>query len=367
MLYRKQPNAKIAKFKKFSFERSVVAGLAAALMFVAPFAASGNSAPFPDSQKQKKNQKKGGPVAAIEKSAALQGLPITDLNESEAILHALNRLTYGPRPGDLEGVRQFGLAKWIDQQLNSDSINDSAMQARLEKYPTLHMSSAKLYSEFPQPQQAAKREGVSVEEYRKEQQAKQQQATQQMMAMENAEQKDGLADGAAEDGGMDAGGKSKITKQGYNGGDPNRSPLEFYQQLKTPQRIVVELSMAKIDRAIYSERQLYEEMAAFWFNHFNIFAGKGADRWMLTAYERDTIRPHAMGKFEDLVIATAKSPAMMFYLDNWLNTDPAAEQRIAQQRRGRGGFGFGGMQRPGQPPAQKREFGINENYGRELM
>jgi uncharacterized protein (DUF1800 family) len=128
--------------------------------------------------------------------------------------------------------------------------------------------------------------------------------------------------------------------------------------------------MAKIDRAIYSERQLYEEMAAFWFNHFNIFAGKGRDRWMLTAYERDTIRPHAMGKFEDLVVATAKSPAMMFYLDNWLNTDPEAEQRIAQQRRGRGGFGaFGGMPpaRPGQQQQQKREFGINENYGRELM
>src|ERR1039457_4814117 len=114
-------------------------------------------------------------------------------------------------------------------------------------------------------------------------------------------------------------------------------------------------------------------MAAFWFNHFNVFAGKGADRWMLTAYERDTIRPHAMGKFEDLVVATAKSPAMMFYLDNWLNTDPGAEQRIAQQRRGRGGFGgFGGTPttRPGQQQQQKREFGINENsrqVGRNLL
>jgi uncharacterized protein (DUF1800 family) len=336
-------------------------------MFVAPFVASGNSAPSPVSQRQKKDQKKSKGTAAPAQPVALQGLPITDLNESEAILHALNRLAYGPRPGDLEAVRQIGLAKWIDQQLNPDSISDSAMQARLEKYPTLHMSSAKLYSEFPQPQQAAKREGVSLEEYRKEQQTKQQQVNKQMTAMENTDQKDDSADES-----MDPGGKSKLTRQGYNGGDPNRSSLEFYQQLKTPQRIVVELSMAKIDRAIYSERQLYEEMAAFWFNHFNIFAGKGADRWMLTAYERDTIRPHAMGKFEDLVIATAKSPAMMFYLDNWLNTDPAAEQRIQQaQRRGRGGFGGFGMQRPfpaqQQQQQQKREFGINENYGRELM
>ena len=359
MSNQKQSSRKLSRPRKFSFEGFAAAGVAAALLF----AASGYSA-LP--QKQMKS------AAAPTASGALQGLPITDLKESEAILHALNRLTYGPRPGDMEAVRQIGLPKWIDQQLDPDSINDSAMQARLEKYPTLHMSSAKLYSEFPQPQQAARKEGVSLADYQKEQQARQQQVNKQMAAMETDEQKDGLADGSKEDGGMDAGGKAKVTKQGYNSGDPNRSPMEFYQQLKTPQRIVVELSMAKIDRAIYSERQLYEEMAAFWFNHFNVFAGKGRDRWMLTAYERDTIRPHAMGKFEDLVLATAKSPAMMFYLDNWLNTDPAAEQRVQQaQRRGRGGFGgFGGMQqRPGQQQQQqqKRQFGINENYGRELM
>jgi|CZKC01.1.fsa_nt_gi uncharacterized protein (DUF1800 family) len=366
MWNRTQLITKDGRAGRFSFERLIAVGVSAALMFVAPLVLAGNLTRNSDAQRQKK-QKSATVAAPV---GSLQGLPITELSETEAILHALNRLSYGPRPGDLEAVRQIGLAKWIDQQLNPDSIDDSAIQARLEKYPTLRMSSAKLYSEFPQPQQAAKKEGVSLEEYRKEQQAKQQQVNKQMTAMENAEQKDGLADGSMEDGGMDAGGKAKITKQGYNGGDPNRSPLEFYQQLKTPQRIVVELSMAKIDRAIYSERQLYEEMAAFWFNHFNVFAGKGADRWMLTAYERDTIRPHAMGKFEDLVVATAKSPAMMFYLDNWLNTDPGAEQRIAQQRRGRGGFGgFGGTPttRPGQQQQQKREFGINENYGRELM
>jgi uncharacterized protein (DUF1800 family) len=366
MWNRTQLITKDGRAGRFSFERLIAVGVSAALMFVAPLVLARNLTRNSDAQRQKK-QKSATVAAPV---GSLQGLPITELSETEAILHALNRLSYGPRPGDLEAVRQIGLAKWIDQQLNPDSIDDSAIQARLEKYPTLRMSSAKLYSEFPQPQQAAKKEGVSLEEYRKEQQAKQQQVNKQMTAMENAEQKDGLADGSMEDGGMDAGGKAKITKQGYNGGDPNRSPLEFYQQLKTPQRIVVELSMAKIDRAIYSERQLYEEMAAFWFNHFNVFAGKGADRWMLTAYERDTIRPHAMGKFEDLVVATAKSPAMMFYLDNWLNTDPGAEQRIAQQRRGRGGFGgFGGTPttRPGQQQQQKREFGINENYGRELM
>lgn len=257
----------------------------------------------------------------------------------------------------------MGLSKWIDSQLNPDSINDSLLQGHLEKYPTLKMSSAKLYSEFPQPQVAAKKEGVSIEEYRKEQQARQQQARRQMTAMEGAQGDDSGADTSMGAGG---GAPGKLNKQGYNGGDPNRSPLENYQQLKTPQRIIVELSMAKVDRAIYSERQLYEEMVAFWFNHFNVFAGKGADRWMLPSYEREAIRPHALGKFEDLVVATAKSPAMMFYLDNWLNTDPNAEKRVQEFQGRRGGRGFGGV-RPKQQQQQKREFGINENYGRELM
>src|SRR5882724_8155588 len=135
-----------ARAARLSFEGLLVAGVVAALMFVAPFVASGNSA----LQKQKKDQKKEQ-ASAKSSPSSLQGLPITDLNESEAILHALNRLTYGPRPGDVEAVRKMGLAKWIDQQLDPDSINDSAMQARMEKYPTLRMSSAKLYNEFPQP------------------------------------------------------------------------------------------------------------------------------------------------------------------------------------------------------------------------
>ena len=77
--------------------------------------------------------------------------------------------------------------------------------------------------------------------------------------------------------------------------------------------------------AIYSDRQLQEVMTDFWFNHFNVFIGKGADRYMLTDYERDVIRPHALGKFEDLLVATAQSPAMLFYLDNWLSVGPNSD------------------------------------------
>src|SRR5438477_5152558 len=88
--------------------------------------------------------------------AALKGLPITELSPDEAILHALNRLAYGPRPGDVEHVRQMGLSKWIEQQLNPHSVDDQAMEARLQDYPTLHMSTAKLINEYPQPKQAEK-------------------------------------------------------------------------------------------------------------------------------------------------------------------------------------------------------------------
>jgi uncharacterized protein (DUF1800 family) len=147
--------------------------------------------------------------------------------------------------------------------------------------------------------------------------------------------------------------------------------------------------MAKMTRAVYSDRQLDEMMVDFWYNHFNVFANKGAERWLITSYERDAIRPHVMGKFRDLLEATAKSPAMLFYLDNWLSVDPAAWAKLQQeqQQRGfrRGGFGGGPFGMPGRFPQgggapangnpnnpnaagkQKQERGLNENYGRELM
>ncbi len=251
-------------------------------------------------------------------SKAFKGrLPITELNEDEAILHAMNRLGYGPRPGDLDHVRKMGLERWIDRQLHPETIDDSALAARLEAYPTLAMSPAKMLEEYPTPEMAAKRMGIRVEEYRKRQEAKaRQQAT---------------------------------TGQGMRG------PEEM-----GPQRVVSELAMAKLTRAIYSERQLDQQLADFWFNHFNVFVYKDTDRWLVTSYERDILRPHALGKFKDLLSATAHSPAMLFYLDNWLSADPNAFERIKhltpQQKR---------MQRGLPPLGGKR--GLNENYGRELL
>jgi uncharacterized protein (DUF1800 family) len=157
----------------------------------------------------------------------------------------------------------------------------------------------------------------------------------------------------------------------------------YYEEhgLQLPARISAELQASRILRAVYSERQLQEVMVDFWSNHFNVFAGKGADRWLLVSYDRDTIRPNAMGKFSDLLLATAQSPAMLFYLDNFQSVSPNAQmgqggggQRRIQQRRG-GLFGgllgrdsnrqAGAQGQPQNPQRQRR--GINENYARELM
>jgi len=359
--------------KRTSAMTNAIAGAISALIFAAPFVVSGRTAD--------KNGSTSAATTSAAASKALKGLPITQLNETEAILHALNRLGYGPRPGDVERVRAMGLAKWIDQQLNPDSISDDNMQARLVKYPTLKMSNAKLIEEFPRPQVAARKEGISVEEYRKQIQQQQQAAQRAMM---NPDGNDGAAAGAYGDevarelqamAGPDK--ASNLNKKGYNGGDPNKSPMLAYQAVKTPQRIVAELAMAKMDRAVYSDRQLEQVMDDFWFNHFNVFAGKGQDPFLLINYERDAIQPNVFGKFETLVTATAKSPAMLFYLDNFQSVDPEASKRAAQKRAyrrgpfGGGPFGMPPQQRPGQTgqqqQQQKREFGINENYGRELM
>jgi uncharacterized protein (DUF1800 family) len=119
------------------------------------------------------------------------------------------------------------------------------------------------------------------------------------------------------------------------------------QPMQGPRVVILELQQARLLRAVYSQRQLYEVMVDFWSNHFNIFAAKGADRWLATAYDRDAIRPHALGRFKDLLLATAQSPAMLFYLDNWLSAAPnPATASIA---------------------ANNRRRGLNENYARELM
>jgi uncharacterized protein (DUF1800 family) len=316
----------------------------------------------------------------------LKGLPITELNADEAVLHALNRLAYGPRPGDVERVKQIGLAKWIDQQLNPNSIDDRALQARLENYPTLAMSATKLIGEYPQPKQvekqAAKLQAQNPQQTRSDAAAgvlaKDAPSAAGYPIANNSSAADSAAPSPMKEDPARAAGAANVATRGaggqknaLSGADPNSVPKAIADDSKKPQRVVEELAMAKVTRAIYSERQLQQVLDDFWFNHFNVFAGKGEDRYYLTAYERDVIQPHTLGKFKDLVTATAESPAMLFYLDNYLSADPQAAARLAAQQQARYGRLGGPYPRPGaNPQAQnkkKQERGLNENYGRELM
>ena len=128
--------------------------------------------------------------------------------------------------------------------------------------------------------------------------------------------------------------------------------LAFQGGVGTQNRILDELTQAKLLRTILSERQLQEVMTDFWFNHFNVFAPKDSDQWYTTSYERDVIRPHALGKFRDLLLATAQSPAMMVYLDNWLSIGPNSLVNGVD---------------PAKPNSKPGKRGLNENYGREVM
>jgi uncharacterized protein (DUF1800 family) len=298
-----------------------------------------------------------------------KGLPVTELSADEAVLHALNRLAYGPRPGDIERVKQIGLAKWIDRQLNPNAIDDKALEARLENLPTLRMSAAALIADYARPKQAARKAAQSPASASADPAAETLQAPARSVNT-SGEGEDAPSPMKQASGNVATEGAGK---RGALTVDPNAVPRPLADDSKRPARIVEELAMAKMARAIYSDRQLEQVMDDFWFNHFNVFAGKGEDRYYLTSYERDVIRPHAMGKFKDLVRATATSPAMLFYLDNFLSADPSASQRLAEQRamRGRMRGDFGRLPRPApNPPAKnkkKQARGLNENYGRELM
>jgi uncharacterized protein (DUF1800 family) len=317
---------------------------------------------------------------------ALKGLPITELSADEAILHALNRLAYGPRPGDVERVRQMGLAKWIEQQLNPNAIDDRAVEARLEPFPTLRMSTSKLLAEYPQPKQQEKQAAARAARLEQREEPKPADAAAATIARDMSEKTapdqtpdaGSMKDDASAPAAMKQEASAEMNpatrgagKRDLLGGDPNAVPRAIADDSKRPQRVVEELAMAKVARAIYSERQLQQVMDDFWFNHFNVFAGKGEDRWFLTAYERDVIQPRTMGKFKDLLTATAKSPAMLFYLDNFLSADPRAPERMAAERAARqwrrGGLGRPRPPRPSQQQAKKNVRGLNENYGRELM
>jgi uncharacterized protein (DUF1800 family) len=358
------------------------------------------------------------------------------MDEQKRALHALNRLTFGPRPGDVQQVLALGLDKWIDLQLHPERIDNRAMDARLEQFRTVRMSTKELVENFPPPQlikavmagkQSLPSDPVKRAVYESQiDRLQQKKERKEEIAVANpsapnpatANGAEAAPEGAAPP--PEAAGKGTLTEEqmakrredrlfadlkaqqlldlppdermkqvlqmsaedqralatSLKGQKAERflegmSPKERETMLalNNPQQVVSnELVQAKLLRAIYSERQLEEVMTDFWYNHFNVDLGKGADRYLVTSYERDVIRPHALGKFEDLLVATAKSPAMLFYLDNWLSVGPDSQLALGLPKNAtrphRQRFPQGPRQAKGKG---KRGSGLNENYGRELM
>jgi uncharacterized protein (DUF1800 family) len=218
---------------------------------------------------------------------AVCSLQAQGLSQEQRALHVLNRLGYGPRPGDVPRVIGMGVERYIDEQLNPQSIQlPVSLSQRLDSLPAANLPAGAVLAELVAAQNAAKQ--------------------------------------------GDASSKQKLRE--------------------TVQRIAEQTAQARMLRAIESPRQLEEVMVDFWFNHFNVFSGKGLDRALVASYERDAIRPYAMGRFRDLLGATAKHPAMLFYLDNWISVAP--------------GFQANGFRQQG---AAAKASGLNENYARELM
>ena len=241
-------------------------------------------------------------VAGSSGSASQNRSAVPQTPDARTIVHVLNRLGFGAAPGDVERVRVMGLAHYIEEQLQPARIDDSATIARLTAFETLSKSTAEMARDYYVPAQMIRRD------------LQRQQAAQEP---------------SANDAAMTAPEKDAAAKK--NGVREMMTP-EQMEIVRKEREALGELMQAKILRAAYSERQLEEVMVDFWFNHFNVFSGKGQVRVYLNEYERDAIRPHVLGKFRDLLEATAQSPAMLFYLDNWQSAAPEGATTSAQRQ-----------------------------------
>jgi len=384
-------------------------------------------------------------------------------SDQKRALHALNRLAFGPRPGDLQQVMAMGVDQWIDLQLHPDKINDNALDARLAPLRAVRMSTREIAEEFPNPEEIkqvingkkpmpsdpARRAMFQVQIARQQQREERKEEASNNNRTAGGSEKANKALGwnsaamppnASVDTAANSTTENSSAKDSDNEmmappvatptkltaeeeaqarrreehlyadleveGLLNDPPDQRYKKVlsMTPEEQIIfadslrggkgqdflegldpkqkevllainnplgvvteELMQAKLLRAVYSERQLEEVMTDFWFNHFNVFVGKGGDRWLLPSYERDVIRPHVLGRFEDLLVATAKSPAMLFYLDNWLSVGPNSMQALGIPTRPYGPYWRRYPARPPRPNQGKRTSGLNENYGRELL
>ena len=230
------------------------------------------------------------PTLAFRASSAPIGKSLT---EEQKILHVLNRLTFGARPGDVEKVKKIGIEKFIQQQLDAATIDDSAAEAKLKGLDAFGLTTAEVFAKYPNP-------GALLRQLEGGRQAQTnnnpaQQDNEQMTQAQQRERRQKLND------------------------------LYRKYDLKPAAQLMPQIAANRVLRAAYSERQLQEVMVDFWQNHFNVFAGKAAVRWYIPSYERDVLRKNALGNFKDLLLGTARHPAMLFYLDNFESVSPNSQ------------------------------------------
>ena len=310
-------------------------------------------------------------LTAISQGAALFRQPIS---KDQKVEHALNRLAFGPRPGDVQHVQALGLKKWIDLQLHPERIPENpSLAAKLRPLDTIGMTTAQMIQSYPSP--ALVKEMIAGKLPFPDDPDKRMMVDRLAARLQGKAGEDGVPQPASPElASLLAPGQLRILRTGapqqkldlFNSFPQDRQNqlleamgqgmrMQLYaaappslrrriQSANLPQAMVVQdLTEAKLLRAVYGNRQLEEVLADFWYNHFNVFIEKGADHYLVTAYDRDAIRPYVLGKFEDILRATAQSPAMLFYLDNW--------ESVGAQS----------------PAGKRRHLGLNENYGRELL
>lgn len=251
------------------------------------------------------------------------------LTERQAAAHLLSRFTYGAKPGEVDKVVEMGLEKWFLQQLNGD-LADTEVVSRLKDYDALQLSNSQVLAIYPR--------------------------TPQVLKM------------AEEDGVLSKDTLDKSDKEKY------KPMIEAYMArkgFKPRKELERQFVNQKIIRAAYSNNQLKEVLTDFWFNHFNVSVTKNDCAEFIPAYERDVIRPNVIGKFEDILIATAKSPAMLFYLDNFNssgnNSDFTTKGKEKFQKRIAASYGKDSSKVMEKVIGNKKSQGLNENYAREVM
>jgi len=277
-------------------------------------------------------------LVSFQTTGALQAQEMPgDRNE---IVHVLNRVTFGPRPGDVEAVQKMGLHNYIEQQLHPETIDDSAMEQQLAGFDILQMSAQQLSELFQNERKNALKK-------------------QKLLAANNAGQGEIANQNQPKQPAMQPTPQDKMTRM-----------VDQAKQYRSVAAIG-QLEQAKLVRAVDSQRQLQEVLVDFWGNHFNIDVKKGPDRVLKVVDDREVIRPHIWGSFRDLLEASAKSPAMLFYLDNATNTVAHTvtpmEQMITEKINDQMTKNGNGAIAPPVPQVGSKKGGINENYAREIM